>query len=603
MKNHIAETLISRQKAFQQQAGALKKRKERVAWSRVFTFIIALVGIVYAVNAGEGKIAGFGLVIFLFAYLILLKWHNQLKSQFSLQEMMATINAEELQRLSLELKTFDDGHEFFNAQHPYHIDLDVFGKHSIFQLMNRTSTHYGKVLLAQWLSTHAEKEEIKGRQEAIQELSGAIDFRQDFEALGRNQGKQEPKAIADLMTWAKSEKQFKNLMLYRVLLMVMPLVMITAIVLSYFEIIQVGAPILLGFLHFALLATVFQPITQAQKATEKGLKSLSALKWQMQKVEKQAFKSALLNGLQMALKHDTESATEAISKLESILLNLQNRKNMLYIVFNLLLLTDFYWYLKLAKWQSQNRLALKKWFDTMGTIDALCSVAGFSYLNPNYAFPEITTTPYVILANKLGHPLISSHERISNDFDFSGKGGMCLITGSNMSGKSTFLRTVGLNAVLALMGAPVCAKSLKISPLKVFTSMRSQDDLEESVSSFYAELKRLKSLIQQMDEQTPTLFMIDEVLKGTNSEDRHKGAKALIKQLHRAPSFGLLSTHDIVLGKMTNELPSVKNFSFNSTVTGDEIEFDYQLTPGICKGFNASKLMQLMGIEIPEDEI
>ncbi len=603
MKNHIAETLTSRQKAFQQQAGLLKKRKERVALSRVFIFIVALVGIVYAVNAGEGKIAGLGLVIFLFVYLILLKWHNQLKSQFSLQEMMATINAEELKRLSLELKNFDDGHEFFNAQHPYHIDLDIFGKHSIFQLMNRTSTHYGRVLLARWLSTHAKKEEINHRQEAVKELSEAIDFRQNFEALGRNQGKQEPKAIEDLMAWAKSEKQFKSLLVYKVLLLVMPMGMLTAVVLSYWEIIQVGVPILLGFLHFALLATVFQPITAAQKATEKGLKSLSALKWQMQKVEKQTFKSALLNGLQMDLKHDTESATEAIRKLESILLNLQNRKNMLYIIFNLLLLTDFYWYLKLAKWQSQNRLTLKKWFDIMGTFDALCSVAGFSYLNPEYAYPKITSKPYVLDADHLGHPLIAEHERVTNAFDFSGKGAICLITGSNMSGKSTFLRTVGLNAVLALMGAPVCAKSLKISPLKVFTSMRSQDDLEESVSSFYAELKRLKSLIQQMDDEIPTLFMIDEVLKGTNSEDRHKGAKALMKQLHRAPSFGLLSTHDIVLSKMTIELPSVKNFSFNSTVTGDEIEFDYRLTSGICKGFNASKLMQLMGIEITEDEV
>jgi DNA mismatch repair ATPase MutS len=169
-----------------------------------------------------------------------------------------------------------------------------------------------------------------------------------------------------------------------------------------------------------------------------------------------------------------------------------------------------------------------------------------------------------------------------------------------MSGKSTFLRTVGVNAVLALMGAPVCAKMLEISNLQVFTSMRTEDDLEESVSSFYAELKRLKQLLGSINSEIPVLFMIDEVLKGTNSEDRHKGASALIRQLNKAYAFGFVSTHDIELGKITNELQGVKNYSFNSLIEGDEIIFDYTLTEGICKSFNATKLMQLMGIEIIE---
>jgi DNA mismatch repair ATPase MutS len=270
----------------------------------------------------------------------------------------------------------------------------------------------------------------------------------------------------------------------------------------------------------------------------------------------------------------------------------------LYQLLNAVLLLDIFWYLKINKWKEENEANLEEWFEVIGTIDTLMSIAGFAFSNPDYQYSEIADTPHTIRAEELGHPLINSNKRVSNNFDFSGKGGVCLITGSNMSGKSTFLRTVGINCVLGLMGAPVCAKSMQVGELKVFTSMRTQDDLEESVSSFYAELKRLKQLIGQIDEVRPTLFMIDEVLKGTNSDDRHKGATALIKQLNKTNAFGFVSTHDIVLGNMTNELAGVKNYSFNSTITGNEIHFNYKLTPGLCKSFNATKLMQLMGIEV-----
>ena len=273
---------------------------------------------------------------------------------------------------------------------------------------------------------------------------------------------------------------------------------------------------------------------------------------------------------------------------------------MFYVVLDLLLLLDIFWYIKIVNWKNENSADIKAWFETIGEIDALSSVAGFTYSNPDFNFPSISNNHFDIEAVGLGHPLIKGGSRITNNFEFQGQGGICLITGSNMSGKSTFLRTVGVNCILGLMGAPVCATRMTVSPLNVFTSMRSQDDLEENVSSFYAELKRLKQLLASINDDIPVLFMIDEVLKGTNSKDRHKGALALIKQLNSAYAFGFVSTHDIELGTITNELKGVKNYSFNSEIIGDEIKFDYTLTPGICKSFNATKLMQKMGIDIPE---
>ena len=200
----------------------------------------------------------------------------------------------------------------------------------------------------------------------------------------------------------------------------------------------------------------------------------------------------------------------------------------------------------------------------------------------------------------MGHVLLSTEDRICNDFSLIGKGSIVVLTGSNMSGKSTFLRTIGTNAVLALMGSPVCAQELVISPYRIFTSMRTTDSLEENTSSFYAELKRLKQLIQLVEQTQPVLFLLDEVLKGTNSRDRHQGAAALIKQLSQKTAAGLVSTHDLALGALSDQMSQVQNFSFNSHMENGRLVFDYQLREGLCKSFNASQLMIQMGIELDD---
>jgi DNA mismatch repair ATPase MutS len=255
--------------------------------------------------------------------------------------------------------------------------------------------------------------------------------------------------------------------------------------------------------------------------------------------------------------------------------------------------------IRLEKWKSGMESTVRKWFDALAEAEVLNSMACFAFANPEYILPETTGADFHYEARELGHPLILAQKRVSNSFFVEGRGKTVVVTGSNMSGKSTFLRTLGINAVLALAGAPVCAASCRISVFQVFTAMRTQDSLEESVSSFYAELKRLRQLIDLLPEGQPVFYLLDEILKGTNSNDRHEGAKALIRQLHKHNATGLVSTHDLALGQMGEISPEyVTNYSFNSEFADGKLYFDYKLREGICQSFNASQLMRQMGIEV-----
>lgn len=597
--NSNKETFEKRKSDFLSQSKSLKSTSTNVAWLRVLVFVIGLVGIIWFANKGISEAVIATTLALLIAYVTLLKYHNKLKVKLKLFEALTQVNEDEILRAENNLKALKSGEEFYYAQHPYHEDLDVFGRHSLFQLLNRSATDEGEALLAEWLSQPAKPSEVSQRQAAIKELIEQLDFRQYFEAYGKAAEK-EAGSKKPFIEWLQKQVNFSAKGLYQVLLLLVPAAVITSIALAYLGIVQTGLPILLCFVSMGILATVFQRIMEITKQTENGYKSLQSLKEHMLLVEEQAFKSDRLKTLRNQLVAHEKKASKTLAELKFILDSMQNRSNVLYWVFNVILLLDVYWLLRILKWKQQNSIDIKAWYVTIAEFDALNSLAGFAFANPEFTFPELTNKAFYIETQSMGHPMIDSKKRVSNDFLFRGKGGICLITGSNMSGKSTFLRTLGVNVILAQMGAPVCASQMKLGPTNVFTSMRTKDELEESVSSFYAELQRLKKLLASINDEMPTLFMIDEVLKGTNSEDRHKGAIALVKQLNKANAFGLVSTHDIVLGNLTNELEGVKNYSFNSQIVADEIIFDYTLTDGICRSFNATKLMQKMGIEIPE---
>jgi len=597
VNNRISAQFQERLENFQKRSTEFKNSSRQYAIIRSVFFVACVVGFVMAANADtEAGLLVTG-IFFLAGFAILLKKHQAVKKAQIFNEELARVNQEELDRLTGDYSAFDKGEEFISPEHPYHNDLDIFGKHSVFQLLNRTSTRFGRYLLAKWLSEPADKATILKRQIATKELGPQIDFRQEIQAHGRS-AEGEKTETKHLLRWVKEPSTiFKN-KIFTVASLLLPVSTTATIVLASFSVIPSGIPLLLVVVNMAVLGSVFTRANDIYKKTISSNKVLKALESQVALIEQSDFESEYLQDLKSRFVHDQIKASEVIKKLQYILDNFHNRLNLMYHIFNILFILDVYWLLQAEKWKENTKADIEAWFAAIGEWECLTSMGGYHFAKPDYTFAEISDTPFTIEGSQVGHPLIKDASRINNTFDFSGKGGICLITGSNMSGKSTFLRTVGVNAVLSLMGAPACAEGFRLSFLKVFTSMRTTDDLEESVSSFYAELKRLRQLLGYIDGETPILFMVDEVLKGTNSEDRHKGAIALIRQLNKLGAFGFVSTHDIGLGNITNELQGVKNYSFNSIIEGDEIIFDYTLTEGICRSFNATKLMQKMGIEI-----
>jgi DNA mismatch repair ATPase MutS len=255
--------------------------------------------------------------------------------------------------------------------------------------------------------------------------------------------------------------------------------------------------------------------------------------------------------------------------------------------------------LQLEKWKEENNKKIDHWFHTLAEFEALSSLGTLAFNHPGWTFPELNTEQPEFTAKELGHPLIDPKKSVVNSYSTIGKAQISIITGSNMAGKSTFLRSVGVNMVLACMGAPVNASHMKISPLKVMSSMRVKDNLEESTSTFYAELKKLKSIIDAVKRKEPVFILLDEILRGTNSHDRHTGSKALIRQLVHEEATGIIATHDLELASLENEFPaSIHNFHFDVQIDGPELYFDYTLKKGICQSFNAAILMKKIGIEL-----
>lgn len=598
MKETLHQVFESRIQKEKESVKTLSNQSKSLSTLRIILFVLVGFGVVWFANENKPDALIITVLIGVLVFFLLMVKHSKTKFKLLLSESRLKASQEELKRLALDINDLEDGSEFYDQFHPYHEDLDIYGKHSIFQLVNRTTTLYGRQTLAKWLNGPTDNKTIVERQKAHSELKDKIELRQNFQAYGMlYKEKTNPEA---LLEWLNDSHKVHVALFLKIALAILPLATVTTIVMSLSSLIVYQIPMLICFINAGFLLTVFKKLGDITKKTETGYKSLQVLKHHIELLENESFESEALKAIQNVLRTENSKASEFINQLHGILDNLQNRANLMYVVFDVLLLLDIFWFIRIQNWRSKNQVNLLSWFEAIGEFEALSSIAGFSHLNPDYSLPELTETPYELKAIKLGHPMISARSRVSNDFDFTGKGGVCLITGSNMSGKSTFLRTVGVNCVLALMGAPVCSSAMTIGRLKVFTSMRSKDDLEEHVSSFYAELKRLKQLLEYIDGEIPILYMIDEVLKGTNSDDRHKGATALIKQLNNADAFGFVSTHDIELGNITNQLQHVKNYSFNSVIDGDEIIFDYTLTDGICKSFNATKLMQNMGIDIPD---
>ncbi|QMU27280.1 MutS-related protein [Adhaeribacter radiodurans] len=577
-----------------------KKKCSQVGWLRLAIFVAGVSSVVYFFRQDLNSAAWVGLFLFYIVFIVIMRWHQRLRYKQYHHAFLKRINSEELDRLQGKLTSFDTGERYANPQHLYTSDLDIFGKHSLFQLLNRAVTAIGKDKLASWLQTPAKTTVIRERQEAVAELAPQLAWRQELQAKAMHY-KQERQDSSPFFEWLHAPDFYKNKLWLKILIFVLPVFTLGAILAWWLDAIPTYSPVV-GLMICQYVLNVRYAVFREQYYEKSSgmyeiLKSYTAL---LTHIEAHSFKAKKLLELQQQLHIKQKTASNYLNELASIIEYISARLNVyMNLLLNSTLMWDYFWMYRLENWKKNMATNLDPVLQVVAETETLTSLAAFQYANPSYTHPVLSEQLFEVQAEALGHPLIFVTNRITNSFAMTGAGQTLIITGSNMSGKSTFLRTVAINLVLAFAGSAVCARRLRAYPAQVYTAMRTEDNLAESTSSFYAELKRLKMLIDLSVTGTPVYYFLDEILKGTNSHDRHLGAQALIRQLHQQNASGLVSTHDLELGNMEEENPDyIQNYSFNSTIEDDKILFDYKLHPGVCNSFNASKLMQQMGIHM-----
>lgn len=542
---------------------------------------------------------GIGILIFLVIFLMLMRKQQQARTNRNFQRNLVSINEDELGRLDLRFKRPDTGAEFREKDHNYSDDLDIFGEYSLFKLLNRTHTAEGSRRLANWLKNPANAPEVNLRQEAAGDFSQHPELIQGWEATALLH-EHAAKHVGEFQAWVAETfaAPLRNTLSWRWY----PLVTLVIAVL-YFTGIVPGIAVLASLaIHLFILGRYAEYVKVLANTTTSMGRTLTAYAELLKKAESAPYQSAWWQ-----LRNERiVGSSAALATAGNLFEKLDYRNNPYFAIFmGIPTLWDLHILNGLESWKAAHHDHLTDWLDVLADTEAMNSLAGHAFANPEYTVPEVKDSPEVtIVANELGHPLIPAAKRISNNFAMQGTGKTILVTGSNMSGKSTFLRTIGLNLVLAQMGAVVSAGAFACSPVRVFSSMRTQDSLEESTSSFYAELKRLRKLLLLADEhhEAPVFYLLDEILKGTNSADRHRGAEALIRQLHAKKASGMVSTHDLELGEWGATENYIHNFHFRSDVENGQLHFDYRLHEGICRSFNASELMRMMGIAIGPDK-
>ena len=449
----------------------------------------------------------------------------------------------------------------------------------------------------EYLTTVADASEIRDRQEAITELQDQLEWRQKFRAHGMST-EDAPEHLEQLKIWlAQPDFHSVQLLEHKAALIVAPILSFVGLYVWIFYW-PWYISMVFFFAAFYMLRVTLDQVNQTHVQTTNAGKTLAYYAYLIEHLEDKHFQSDKLQSLSSALDTDAKKASARLKRLSFIIHQLNLRYNAFVIILNVFTLWDLQWVYRLEQWKAEQRDDLPQWFAALAEFEALLSFATVYYNRPNWVFPEITTAP-LFNATGLGHPLISPKERVANDIQIPTKGHIKLVTGSNMAGKSTFLRTVGLNIVLAMAGAPVCAEKLSLPILELYSSMRTQDALHESTSSFYAELKRLKIIIEAVEEKENVLFLMDEILKGTNSNDRHTGSKALITQLIKSKGSGIIATHDLELGAMAETANgAIENLCIEVAVENGKLTFDYKLKPGVSQSFNATLLMREMGIKV-----
>ncbi len=603
MKDQQAILLIYRQRIehFGRELKIIHTLRTRIAWIR-FAIVLATMALFYftfssvSIMALTGEVAA-GLALFLFA---VSKDMNAKETAQDLERHIQ-INEDETAIIAGNYLQRDGGKHLEHPDHSYANDLDIFGVASLYPYINRCTSEQGTILLATRLSQPLAKEEIVEQQDAIQEMADNLKWRQRLQSTGIKSALT-VSAQKRLEAWLSTDSlSIYTSTFWQLVSYAFPAISLATCLLYFADVITGAVFYAAVFVFFLFAFAISRKIHPVWLLLSRVVKETSALHQQLLLIEQQPFKSrkcveikALLQGL------NNNFASGEIRKLNTILNRFDVRLNVLVFYFlNTFLLWDLQQLLALNKWKKNNYSNVNDWFIAIARSEVMLSLATLAFNQPQWYFPQITNQHFTLSGTAIGHPLLPENKRVDSSFNIDGKGKIAIITGSNMGGKSTFLRSIGVNMVLAFTGAPVCATAFTVSVVHLMSSMRVTDNLAESTSTFYAELKKLQTIIKAVKQEDRIFILLDEILRGTNSLDRHTGSAALIKQFIKHKAVAVIATHDVALAELKKDNPNaIANYHFDVQVAGNDLFFDYKLKDGICRSMNASILMKNIGIEM-----
>ncbi|WP_346862133.1 hypothetical protein [uncultured Draconibacterium sp.] len=565
---------------------------KRFAWFRFLSFAGIFIPLF---------ISGFKWIPLSISFVLMVLFFFLIKKNSSLEKrkrkftVLKKLVEDEALALKHSFLHFQNGKEFLDTEHFFSYDLDLFGDGSLFQFLNRTATVGGRQKLASWLIRPSkDKKEIMGRQEAVQELKQIPNWRLHF--LGNGKLFDETETLSqEIKSWSKMEFGLNRAGAVKWLIRIVPLLTLLAIVPSALGISDLFLLIML-VLQFVFMYFYWKRINQYFSFFGRKSELLAKYMQLLQFIEEREFQSDYLTGLKK--KVSRPSAGRVFSQLKGLVKQFEYRQNILVgLLLNGVFMWDIWCVYKLWNWHRKYHRVLAVWLDVISEFDALISLGNYANNQSEFIFPEIHDGGFVLVAQELGHPLLKAEKRICNDMEITGWSKAMIVTGANMAGKSTFLRTVGVNLILARIGAPVCATNMRITPIDIYTNMRTTDSLLKDESYFFAELKRIKGVLDRLQAGERIFVILDEMLKGTNSIDKLNGSKELIKKLLEFKAVALIATHDLKLSEMDDEFPQqVFNKCFEIRIEKDELIFDYKLSDGATKTMNATFLMKKMGI-------
>lgn len=574
----------------------IKKRRNLITLAKLLTFGYMIFLIYLLINHSTQPLLLLGIgAILVFIFLTL--WDSQIIYRQHLIEELLRINTLESDYLAGNFSALDQGERFNDPAHPYAHDLDLFGEDSLFQHLNRTVTFSGTQKLVSWLlSLSKDPEVIHSRQQAAEELCAEPEWCQHFRAAGALHPTQALDAVI-LKSGPTESPFFSKHSTVRLILWIANTIVIVSWAVTSFTPLPFSISLVLSLLQLSALALYIKKINAYHQRLNLFLKTISNYLPLVRLIHDQSFRSPYLQKIRHSLFTPESNSLQALTQLHRIQNSLDQRGNIVIaFILNGLYLKDFHTLLRLDHWRKKYGPDIETWTDVLSEADALISMANYRFNHPAYCLPVICQDR-LLDTEEIGHPLLKSERNVTNDFSIRSLHQIAIVTGANMAGKSTFLRTIGVNLILAQSGNVVCSRYFAFQPMTLFTSMRTTDSLSKDTSYFHAELLRLQQLVNIAQQEDKVFIILDEMLKETNSVDKLNGSLAFLKRILSYPISGLVATHDLALGELADDFPEhFFNVCFEIVHSGSQITYDYKLHPGISSNMNASILLKQMGL-------